>query len=229
MNGITIEVRGNWGHFKKPETNNNPLTHDLITKTATIGMIGAVLGKDRPAMATLFPQLSEDLLYGVRLLAEVRKESWAFTLRRAVNLYEKAPKQMEFLKRPGYLVALAAQGQRSWQTLDDFAGYLSDSRACFTPVLGLHNCPADISLRSKGEFVPKAGLFSTGGFIVSPLKANVDAGFRVGVDRIPTYQSSDFYNPPERYRKVFYPAAGSEISAEGEYFEYTDGSKWVLI
>ena len=44
MKGLQLNVEGNWAHFKKPETNNNPLTHDLITKTALIGMIGAVLG-----------------------------------------------------------------------------------------------------------------------------------------------------------------------------------------
>jgi CRISPR-associated protein Cas5h len=43
MKGFQLEISGNWGHFKKPETNNNPLSHDFITKTALIGMIGAVL------------------------------------------------------------------------------------------------------------------------------------------------------------------------------------------
>ena len=59
MKAIQIIVEGNWGHFKRPETNNNPLTHDFITKTALIGMIGAVLGYERAEMKDLFPQLSD--------------------------------------------------------------------------------------------------------------------------------------------------------------------------
>ena len=75
MKGFQLEITGNWEHFKRPETNNNPLSHDLITKTALIGMIGAVLGIERTDMKSLFPQLSEDLLYGVQLLTPVRKMS----------------------------------------------------------------------------------------------------------------------------------------------------------
>src|SRR5947209_12195430 len=100
MKGTLISIGGNWGHFKKPETNNNPLTHDFITKTALIGMIGAVLGIERPEMRQVFPQLSEDLGYGVQIRGAVKKESWSFKLRYASNLVENRPVQMEFLKNP---------------------------------------------------------------------------------------------------------------------------------
>lgn len=73
MKGFQFKIDGNWAHFKKPDTNNNPLSHDLIPKTALIGMIGAVLGIEREKMKSLFPQLSEDLLYGVELLKPVKK------------------------------------------------------------------------------------------------------------------------------------------------------------
>jgi CRISPR-associated protein Cas5 subtype I-B len=56
MKGFQLEISGNWGHFKKPETNNNPLSHDFITKTAFIGMIGAVLGIERQEMKDYFPK-----------------------------------------------------------------------------------------------------------------------------------------------------------------------------
>ena len=82
MKTAMLCVQGNWAHFKKPETNNNPLTHDFLTKTALLGMIGAVLGKERDAMKGLFPRLSEDLRYGVALLRPVKKQTWSFTLRR---------------------------------------------------------------------------------------------------------------------------------------------------
>ena len=50
MKGFQFKIDGDWAHFKKPETNNNPLSHDLIPKTALIGMIGAVLGIEREKM-----------------------------------------------------------------------------------------------------------------------------------------------------------------------------------
>ena len=47
MKGFQLEIKGNWGHFKRPETNNNPLSFDIMPKTAFIGMVGAVLGIKR--------------------------------------------------------------------------------------------------------------------------------------------------------------------------------------
>ena len=103
MRGFLFNIEGNWAHFKKPETNNNPLTHDFITKSALVGLIGAVLGIEREKMRPLFPQLCEDLLYGVQTVNPVKKESWGFTLRKAVNLFDKAPKQMECCVKMGSL------------------------------------------------------------------------------------------------------------------------------
>lgn len=53
MKGLQFKIDGDWAHFKKPETNNNPLSHNLIPKTALIGMIGAVLGIEREKMKSL--------------------------------------------------------------------------------------------------------------------------------------------------------------------------------
>src|SRR5437764_6427912 len=111
MKGVLFELKGNWAHFRKPETNNNPLTHDFITKTALIGLIGSVLGIERNAMKNLFPTLSDDLLYGVRINNAVKKESWAFTLRKVIDVLDRAPKQMEFLKNPVNTIALALRDE----------------------------------------------------------------------------------------------------------------------
>ncbi len=232
MNGILLNIEGNWAHFKKPETNNNPLTHDFITKTAFIGMIGAVLGKERGEMAKLFPQLSDDLLYGVCIRSAVRKESWAFTLRYAVNLFEKRPKQMEFLKNPRYRVAAVVKNERSAALLNEFAAMVEASESCFTPVLGLHNCPANLEFEARGLFQKRSGDFTTMAFITDAHNlTNVlnTKDFRVGVERVPSFQNEDFWNPPERYIKVIYPSESREISAQGDFYEFTDKSTWTLI
>jgi CRISPR-associated protein Cas5 subtype I-B len=232
MNGILLNIEGNWAHFKKPETNNNPLTHDFITKTALIGMIGAVLGKERGEMAKLFPQLSDDLLYGVCVRSAVKKESWAFTLRYAVNLFEKRPKQMEFLKNPRFAVAIALKNERSADLLNEFATMIEASESRFTPVLGLHNCPASLEFVARGSFQAQSGDFITAAFITEGHKLTnvaLTKDFRVGVERVPTFQNDDFWNLPERYVKVIYPSEGREINAQGDFYEFTDGSKWTLI
>ncbi len=236
MKAFQLIINGNWAHFKKPETNNNPLTHDLITKTALIGLIGAVLGKDREEMKPLFPQLSDDLLYGVILLKPVKKETWSFTLRKAVNLFEKAPKNMEFLKQPEYLVSLALKNERSEGIFNLFLESIKNNEAKFTPVLGLHNCPANLSFNSRGNFSElQNDKFTTKSFITKPpihkiTDFSLTKQFRVGLDKIPTFQDNNFWNLPDKYREIIYPSAGYEITAEGEFYIYQqNGECWWLI
>ncbi|MBI5217358.1 MAG: CRISPR-associated protein Cas5 [Bacteroidia bacterium] len=232
MKGLKFIIDGNWAHFKKPETNNNPLTHDFITKTALIGLIGAVLGKERDEMRPLFPQLSEDLLYGVQIINTVKKESWGFTMRKAVNLLEKAPKHLEFLKSPKYLVAVTLCDARSEKLFNDFVEALKNSEARYTPVLGLHNCPANLKFQSEGEFSEKRnGLFKAKCAVSRKHTLNTQETrqFRIGFERIPTFQNDDFWNLPDRYVEVIYPSENREITATGDYYKYSDGECWWLI
>ncbi len=232
MKGVLFNLKGNWGHFRKPETNNNPLTHDFITKTALIGLIGSVLGIEREEMKELFPQLSDDLLYGVSVQNSVKKESWAFTLRKVVDILDKAPKQMEFLKNPENKIVLALKNENSANIFNEFVSAIRQSEAKFTPVLGLHNCPAEIGLVVVGEFVDKDGSFATKGFIKeNQLDAAkiITSKFRLGVEKIPTFQNNDFWNLPDRYERVIYPSEDNEVFGNGNFYEFTDGSQWTLI
>lgn len=235
MKAIQIKVEGNWGHFKRPETNNNPLSHDLITKTALIGMIGAVLGKEREEMKVLFPILSEDILYGVQLINPVKKISWGFTSRKAFEPWKSgSPKYFEFLKNPKYLISIALKNNRSEKIFEEFKLAIRNSEAIYTPVLGWHNCPASLFFESESDFSDKKiGEFETSSFVGKPpyhkLKT-IDFHFRIGFEKIPTYQNDDFWNLPEYYREVIYPEADCKITVEGEYYEYNaDRSKWWLI
>ncbi len=233
MRGFQFDVKGNWAHFRKPETNNNPLTHDFITKTALIGMIGAVLGVERNAMKNLFPQLSEDLLYGVCVKNAIKKESWAFTLRYVVDFFQKAPKQMEFLKKPENRVVLALQNERSASFFGAFQTAIEKQEAKFTPVLGLHNCPAELSFISGGEFDVKSGDFVTKGFVTEKHQIKTEelikSDFLLGLDKMPTFQNEDFWNLPEKYVRVIYPSENRQVVANGDYFQFSDGSQWTLI
>lgn len=235
MNGFQLKIEGNWGHFKKPETNNNPLSHDLITKTALIGMIGAVLGIEREDMKPLFPQLSEDLLYGVQLLSPVKKVSWGFTSKTAINpIASGTPKYFEFLRKPSFKVSIALKGSRSEKVFDEFLSSIKNQESIYQPVLGWHNCPADLSFISEGQFSKKASdIFETFGFVEPPPKHKPkvnDLNFRVGFEKLPTFQNDDFWNLPEKYRQVLYPDAPNSIVAEGEHFTYSVGEeKWWLI
>lgn len=236
MKGFQLIIEGNWGHFKKPETNNNPLSHDLITKTALIGLIGAVLGIEREDMKSNFPQLSEDLLYGVQLLHPVKKISWGFTSRRAISpTAEGTPKYFEFLKDPKFLVSIALKNDQSNSIFEKFKQYIKEEQAIYPAVLGWHNCPASLHWESEGDFSEiKHGTFETKGFVLAGehKPKDISGGFRIGFDKMPTFQTEDFWNLPDKYRNVIYPDCPHSISVEGEYYEYHTSEKteqWCLI
>lgn len=236
MKGIQFIVEGNWGHFKKPETNNNPLSHDLITKTALIGLVGAVLGIERSEMKSIFPQLSEDLLYGVQLLNPIKKISWGFTSKTAVRpTGDGTPKYFEFLKNPRFLISLALVDGRSGKIFNDFEKALKNDEAMYPPVLGWHNCPADLTWCSEGTFKEvERNVFETKGFVLAEKHkpSNITGVFRIGFDRLPTYQNDDFWNLPERYVNIVYPDFPHSIVVEGKHYEYRSANKtekWCLI
>ncbi len=236
MNAILIKISGNWGHFKKVDTNNNPLSHDFITKTALIGLIGAVNGIGRSDMKTLFPQLSEDLLYSVAINNSVKKESWGFTLRSVKANVEKSPWQFEFLKSPDFSVLVALNNDRSKSLFDEFVENIKGDKSHFNPTLGLANCPADLMYLDFGKLSDKKiGSFTTKGFISKKHEIEITENFdfRIGFDEIPTYQNDDFWNDPNKYVGVAYVSSGSEMKVRnGEYHEFItekESSQWYLI
>lgn len=236
MKGFQIKIEGNWAHFKKPDTNNNPLTHDLIPKTALIGMIGAVLGKERNDMRALFPQLSEDLLYGVQLFKPVIKTSNGFTAHSAINPTAiKSPKAFEMLRDVSYKVCVGLLNDRSQSIFDDFLDSILKGHAVYDPYLGIANCPAELYIISQGEFsMMNTGDFKTKGFVVANkhrLKT-IEGDFRIGFDKLPTYQNDDFWNLPDKYVNVIYPECSNALNVKGDYWEYVHDKEieqWVLI
>jgi CRISPR-associated protein Cas5 subtype I-B len=231
MKAIKLEIKGNWAQFRKAETNNNPLSHDFITKTALIGMIGAVLGIERQDMKALFPKLSDALLYSVQVNNDVKKQSWGFTLRSVSHAWDKAPKQMEFIKDPNYTVLITLKEDSYEEYFNAFVENCKLGKACFTPVLGLHNCPAEIHFLDEGEVLEKSGEFETYGFLTDSYSPKMDdlTEFRIGFEKIPTFQNDDFWNIPERFVKVVYPSNQSVLKTEGTYFEFNNESKWCMI
>ena len=227
MDAVVFSASGNWGHFRKVDTNNNPLTHDLITKTALIGLIGAVVGIDRLQMRKLFPVLSEGLLYSVAINGRVVKESWGFTARSVNDPLSKAPKQFEFLKMPDFTIIVALKKDDCKEVFLKFCDYLSSEKAEFTPVFGLHNCPANLSYLNKGQISDiKNGGFQTRGFVSNDhkLQSLEKINFRIGFDKIPTFQNDDFWNLPDRYQSIAYASEGSLLDVAGNYYEFNAGS-----
>ena len=65
-------------------------------------------------------------------------------------------------------------------------------------------------------------IFETFGFVESGkhIPKDINSNFRIGFERLPTFQDDDMWNLPERYKKVIYPDSMKSVRFEGEYYEY---------
>lgn len=225
MKAIYLNIKGKWGHFRKVETNNNPLSHDFITKTALIGMMGAVIGIERKEMRQLFPKFSEGIKYSLSLNSDVVKQTWGFTLRK-IKTHDKSPSAYEFLKNPNFNVLLSLIDDELNPFFEDFLFKIKNNKACYTPVLGLHNCPAELYFLDEGTVELKSGSYETKGFVVldeNSMDEKIFSTFsgRIGFEKIPSFQNNDFWNLPDKYKEVIYPDTNNTLEVKnGKYHEF---------
>jgi len=173
---------------------------------------------------------------GLIAFLPVKKISWGFTSRKAISpTAEGTPKYFEFLKNPKFLVSIALKDERSKSIFEEFQHSIKDEIAVYPPVLGWHNCPANLKWESEGDFSAiKSGTFETKGFVIAGehIPKDISGGFRIGFDKMPTYQTDDFWNLPDKYKNVIYPDCPHSILVEGDYYEYQSSKeieKWCLI
>lgn len=220
MKAFQFIVSGNWAHFKKPETNNNPLTHDCITKTALIGLIGSVLGIERQDMKKQFPKLSENIIYSVQFLNPLKKVSWGFSSRTAINpTASGSPKYFEFLYNPKFKITLALKNKESEKEFIHFLEAIKNQESIYTPVLGWHNCPANLEFISEGNLSElKNSEFETFFFVSKEHVPKSVGNFRIGFDKLSVCQNEDFFNT--EYKEIIYPDFPHQLKVIGDHYEY---------
>ena len=133
------------------------------------------------------------------------------------------------------MVSIALKEDKSSPIFDSFKDSIKFEKAIYPPVLGWHNCPANLILESEGIFSEiKNGTFETKGFVLAGehKPKDISGEFRIGFDRMPTFQNEEFWNLPDKYRNIIYPDFPHSITVDGEYFEYQSSKpieRWCLI
>jgi CRISPR-associated Cas5-like protein len=80
MKYVLFNAKGEYGHFRIPFYNNNYDTFGIIHKPAVIGMICAVIGKERNELKSIYKFLCENLYFSVVSLSNVQKTSFSLTM-----------------------------------------------------------------------------------------------------------------------------------------------------
>jgi len=206
MQGITFKLSGRYGHFKRPESNDNPSTYSYMHKVALVGFIGAVVGIERQDMKPVYQQLCDDLLYSIRILNKIIKEPHAFTKRYTIpsRFYKSGRRFCEYLKDPCYEITVVLKNERSKEIFDVFCKNIREGLSVYPTYFGSINCSAyvgyvgtpDVSDEKNGVF-ETSSVFSAQHVIKSDLE-NLDLIF----EWIPTHSVDTFYTPEKIVQTV---------------------------
>jgi CRISPR-associated protein Cas5h len=232
MKILKFSIEGRYGHFKIPYTNNNPLSHSMLTKTALFGMMGAVVGIERSDMKRLYPVLSETLKYSVKLDAPLKKESVSFYMKNLGNFSKpdrpnKSPKPMEVIKNPKYMVYLVVvkDNEEVNSIIEKFIHYVENNSPTWKPTLGIKQCECVIDNISVSDTDTYDSEFETQTF-VSKLLSNHDS--LIYTDNVPTHQDNDWFNDPSLYVDIKFSDSGEYLKSKGIHYKFENESIFAI-
>lgn len=154
---LIFDIGSEYGHFRKYNTTTSPLTYSIPTRTAIIGVIGAILGIERELavgqfpdgifpLQELFSKAKADI--AVQILNPVRKENIAINLLNTkfsfYDLSKAGRTQIEFemLKNPRYRIFFGFSGKR--EIFDELIERVKTKKHHFSPYLGLAQFTATV-------------------------------------------------------------------------------------
>lgn len=158
MNVVCFEYRAKYGHFLRAEANANGVTYPVPPRTALLGLIAAVLGLPKDALAD---ELADaHIALGGAMprrfwhKTNVRKDPPA-PLPLQIKKTDKGSSKeqrnfrfpQEWLWQPCYRVWASLPGSHQ----ADLAGRLRDRRWHFTPCMGLSEMLADLEFVREGD------------------------------------------------------------------------------
>lgn len=160
---IVFDVKGDFAHFRKPETTSPAQTFGIPPRTTIAGMTAAVLGLPRDSYYDLFGRDSSRI--AVKVLNPVRRESFAInivttegssskTKGAQPGKYVSGPRQQnvfETLCDPAYRLYVSLDDE---ERMDELESYLSDGKSHYALTLGLseHLATTEYQGRHKIEW-----------------------------------------------------------------------------
>lgn len=222
MRTLVLEVRGEYGQFKKPYSPMSPVSYPFPPPPAVLGMLGAIAGYGKADYAQ---RLGWDTArIGVRLLAPARVFRAAINLlqtkdgtdaffrpRAGQNTHTQVP--YEFLREPAYRLYVAGLPEAA---ADDLQESLSAGRTAYTVSLGLASCLADVSFVGDWEATSVTALNWTSRAVI-PLAAGIEVEYEAGrrYQRLRVPAAMDANRVVHRYQEVVLAEDGGPVRGRG--------------
>jgi CRISPR-associated protein Cas5h len=141
---VSFDLEGDFAAFKDPSVTTNQTVTVIPSKSALIGLLGAMLGVQRSnSFDCLYSDGYLDLLkktaVGIQVLSQAAKCTF-FTNHRSLKEAKTKPYKTELLVNPKYTIYIKSTEEVNQALLDR----LKDNRFVFSPMLGHAYCPARI-------------------------------------------------------------------------------------
>ncbi len=148
MKIISFSLGGKYAAFRDPSVTSNQTVYHVPSKSAVIGLLGALIGiqRDNSSLGAAYGHNYIDFFsktsIGMRYESEPRKITY-FTNHRSLENANMKPFKKELLENPQYRIfVLIDNASREFQKLETS---LSKNRFVYSPYLGHAYCPAMIS------------------------------------------------------------------------------------
>jgi CRISPR-associated protein Cas5h len=141
---VSFDLEGDFAAFRDPSVTTNQTVTVIPSKSALIGLLGALLGVKRShSFVDLYSEGYLDLLaktsVGIQVRSQVAKCTF-FTNHRSLKEDKTKPYKTELLINPQYTIYVKSTDEINHALLDR----LKDNRFVFSPMLGHAYCPARI-------------------------------------------------------------------------------------
>lgn len=212
---LVFDIFGDYGQFKKFFTNMSPLTFDLPSRTALMGLIGAIGGISKDKNPEFFAK--DKCFVSLRIINSLRKTKIPINYLKTVSKTEISkfknhkPTNIEFLKNPKYRIYF-------YHNDKSFFNYLfrniREHKAVYTTSLGIANCLADFEYVGMYD-IEKKQIFGFIDIDSVVLEENVeDIGLKADVKIKRTTLPLEMKNNREvtNYGNVFYETSGKKMT-----------------
>jgi len=162
---LIFDIGSEYGHFRKFNTTTSPLTYSIPTRSAIIGILGAILGIEREISMGKFKEgvtsVSEifsknNASIAVQLINPVKKVNIAFNLLDTektassfFNIKQRTQIEYELLKNPCFRLFIQIDDSAQFEKL---VRNVEENSTHFTPYLGLSQFTSTVDFKGLTKF-----------------------------------------------------------------------------
>jgi CRISPR-associated protein Cas5h len=149
---ISFGLRGQFASFRDPSVTSNQIVYFIPSKSAVIGLLGAMIGVKRDnSLDQLYGQdyleLFSKVKIGIRFESQQRKITY-YTNHRSLKEAKTKPFKKELVENPAYTIFVGTEhnfDKGNESIFEKISESIFENKFVYSPYLGHAYCPATIS------------------------------------------------------------------------------------